>query len=84
MTDDKFGQILADTDLLQQLRRYFMMLTHYSELTLEKRYGVSKECSEYAQTHFVETRAKEAELLKQEEAEGNGQDNQQQVETLTD
>lgn len=35
MTDDKFGQILADSELLQQLRRYFMMLTHYSELTLE-------------------------------------------------
>jgi len=61
MSDDKFGQILADAELLQQLRRYFMMLTHYSELTLEKRYGVSTECSEFAQHHFVQTRKEEAE-----------------------
>jgi len=84
MSDDKFGQILADKDLLQQLRRYFVMLTHYSELTLEKRYGVSAECSEFAQTHFVETRKEEAEQMKQEEGQVDGQDNQQQQAQLTD
>jgi len=33
-----------------------MMLTHYSELTLETRYGVTKGCSEFAQQHFVNKR----------------------------
>jgi len=84
MSDDKFGEILADADLLQQLRRYFMMLTHYSELTLEKRYGVSAECSEFAQAHFVQTRKEEAEQMKQEEEDAEGQDNQQPKAQLTD
>ena len=84
MSDDKFGEILADANLLQQLRRYFMMLTHYSELTLEKRYGVSAECSEFAQAHFVQTRKEEAEQMKQEEEDAEGQDNQQPKAQLTD
>ena len=70
MSDDKFGQILNDGELMQQLRKYFMILTHYSELTVEKRYGVSPECSQYAQTHFVQTRKEEAEQIKKEEQEG--------------
>jgi hypothetical protein len=76
MSDDKFGQILADGELLQQLRRYFMMLTHYSELTLEKRYGVSPETTEYAGAYFVQTRKEEAEKMKEEE-QVEGQANQQ-------
>ena len=43
MTDEKFEEIVKDQDLMQQLRRYFMLSTHFSELT-HQNYKVSKAC----------------------------------------
>ena len=61
------------------------MLTHLSELTLEQRYGVSKECSEYAQTHFVNKRKEEAEQARQQSEAGATQsDAQKGIETTQD
>ena len=51
---------MNDQELLQSLRKYFLLLTHFSDLTL-KDYTVTKECSEYAQTQFVQKRKLESE-----------------------
>lgn len=59
------------------------MLTHYSDLTIEQRYKVSAECSEYAQNHFVNTRKEEAERIKAQEVQGEGESQEPKV-TLTD
>jgi len=48
-----------------------MMLTHFSDLTIENRYKVSPGCSEYAQDHFVNTRKEEADKIKEQETSGN-------------
>lgn len=34
MTDQMMEEILQDQDLIQQLRKYFLLLTHFSELLL--------------------------------------------------
>ena len=60
------------------------MLTHFSELTLDPRYGVSKECSEYAQSHFVNKRKEEAEQAKQAEGSEGTQSDRKAPETTQD
>jgi dsDNA-specific endonuclease/ATPase MutS2 len=47
ITESKFNEIISDIDLLQELRKYFLLLTHFSDLTLQN-YGVAKQCSEFA------------------------------------
>lgn len=67
MTEQKFSQILSDQELMQQLRKYFLLLTHFSDLTLQN-YGVTQECSQYAQQYFVQRRKEEAEFVEAQEA----------------
>lgn len=69
ITETKFNQIISDVELLQQLRKYFLLLTHYSDLTLQN-YSVEKDCSEYAQNYFVQKRKEEANYVASQEAEG--------------
>ena len=53
MSSSMMEEILHDQDLIQQLRKYFLLLTHFSELLLQN-YAVEKTCSEYAQSYFVQ------------------------------
>jgi len=34
ITSSKFTEIISDIDLLKELRKYFLLLTHFSDLTL--------------------------------------------------
>jgi len=34
ISSKKFNEIISDIDLLQELRKYFLLLTHFSDLTL--------------------------------------------------
>ena len=56
----KLKEVLEDAELLQNLRKYFLLLTHYSDLTL-KDYSINEECNQYASNHFVQQRKNEAE-----------------------
>lgn len=47
MDHEKLQEIISDQDLVQQLRKYFLLLTHFSELTLQN-YSVSQACQDYA------------------------------------
>ena len=60
---------MKDTTLLQQLRKYFLLLTHFSDLTLQN-YCVSPDCSTYAQTYYVQRRKEEGEFVASQEAQG--------------
>lgn len=58
--ETKLNQILNDQDLLNQLRRYFLILQHYSEISLQD-YHIPNDVSEYCQNIFIEQRKKEQE-----------------------
>lgn len=53
--DNKFKQILADEELMYQMRRYFLLLSTFSEQTLAE-FSIPPSVSEYAQAVFVEQR----------------------------
>lgn len=66
--ETKFNQILQDQELLMNLRKYFLFLSHFSDLTLQN-YSVDAECSEFAQNFFINKRKDEADYLQSTEAE---------------
>jgi hypothetical protein len=53
--EEKFKLILADNDLMHQMRRYILTLNHLSEITLAD-FTIPPEVSEYAQNIFIEVR----------------------------
>lgn len=57
--ETKFNQIMQDQELLMNLRKFFLLLSHFSDLTLQ-RYQVNAECSEFAQNFFINKRKDEA------------------------
>lgn len=56
--EEKFNQILADEELLNQIRRFYLLLSTFSDTTLED-YHIPPEVSEYAQQVFVDIRKTE-------------------------
>jgi hypothetical protein len=56
--ENKFNQIMADQELLMNFRKYFLLLNHFSDLTLQN-YHVDSACSEFAQTFFINKRKDE-------------------------
>ena len=58
----KFTQILADHQLMTQMRRYFLVLQYHSMTSLQE-YSIPAEVSEYCQNIFIETRKAEQEAL---------------------
>lgn len=54
----KFAQILADQDLLNEFRRYYLLLAAFSEQSLED-YHIPADVSEHAQSIFIEMRKAE-------------------------
>ena len=62
MTDYKMDQILKDSNLLQKIRKYFMVLTHYSKIGFENRYDMDKRASEYASNYYCKRRQDEAKI----------------------
>ena len=65
----KFDAIISDKELLQKLRKYFLLLSHFSDVTLQN-YSVADECSSFAQSYFIEKRKKEGEFIKSQEEQG--------------
>jgi hypothetical protein len=58
--EEKFKQVLSDQELLGQIRRFFLALQTFSEVTLQD-FAIPPAVSEYAQGVFVELRKQEHE-----------------------
>ena len=65
ISEQKFNEILTDAELLHDLRKFFVLLTHYQNKVIAN-YNATEECMAFAQEYFINKRKEEVQLQEQQ------------------